>query len=204
MVRRVVAQRWSSAGGRGRRRERVHLLELGRAPRPRRGGGSVGSLVGAAAGPAPDQRGSPGGDRGPQAAADDRRRDPDGVGDAAVDRLGSAGADRAGQALAAGGARACEPRRALTAGRAGPRRCQKARGDRRCWAPHHRPAPAPARQPTRRRCGAPTGWEFVHVCVDDATRSAYVEVLADEDGATAASFCGVALRSTATASPSSA
>jgi len=32
------------------------------------------------------------------------------------------------------------------------------------------------------------GWEFVHVCVDDATRLAYVEVLADEKGATAAGF----------------
>lgn len=28
-----------------------------------------------------------------------------------------------------------------------------------------------------------TGWEFVHVCVDDATRLAYVEVLSDEKGA---------------------
>jgi len=32
------------------------------------------------------------------------------------------------------------------------------------------------------------GWEFVHVCVDDATRLAYVEVLDDERGNTAAGF----------------
>jgi transposase InsO family protein len=32
------------------------------------------------------------------------------------------------------------------------------------------------------------GWEFVHVCVDDATRLAYVEVLANERGSTAAGF----------------
>lgn len=32
------------------------------------------------------------------------------------------------------------------------------------------------------------GWEFVHVCVDDATRLAYVEVLADEKAATAVGF----------------
>jgi transposase InsO family protein len=32
------------------------------------------------------------------------------------------------------------------------------------------------------------GWEFVHVCVDDATRLAYAEVLADERGQTAAGF----------------
>ena len=39
-----------------------------------------------------------------------------------------------------------------------------------------------------RRRGAPAGWEFVHVCVDDATRLAYVEVLGDEQGRTAAGF----------------
>jgi len=38
-----------------------------------------------------------------------------------------------------------------------------------------------------RRTGR-AGWEFVHVCVDDATRLAYVEVLPDEKAATAAAF----------------
>ena len=33
-----------------------------------------------------------------------------------------------------------------------------------------------------------TGWEFVHVAVDDATRLAYAEVLPDERGETAAGF----------------
>ena len=37
------------------------------------------------------------------------------------------------------------------------------------------------------------GWEFVHVCVDDATRLAYVEVLADEKGTTAVAFLNRAL-----------
>jgi transposase InsO family protein len=32
------------------------------------------------------------------------------------------------------------------------------------------------------------GWEYVHVCVDDATRLAYVEVLEDEKAITAAGF----------------
>ena len=32
------------------------------------------------------------------------------------------------------------------------------------------------------------GWEYVHVCVDDATRMAYVEVLADEKAPTAIAF----------------
>lgn len=43
-----------------------------------------------------------------------------------------------------------------------------------------------------KRLGA-TGWEFVHVAVDDATRLAYVEVLPDERGATAAGFVARAI-----------
>jgi transposase InsO family protein len=38
-----------------------------------------------------------------------------------------------------------------------------------------------------RRTGR-AGWEFVHVCVDDATRLAYVEVLTDEKATTAIGF----------------
>ena len=37
------------------------------------------------------------------------------------------------------------------------------------------------------------GWEFVHVCVDDATRLAYVEVLDDEKATTAIAFLKRAL-----------
>jgi len=37
------------------------------------------------------------------------------------------------------------------------------------------------------------GWEFVHVCIDDATRIAYVEVLADEKAKTAIGFLRRAL-----------
>ena len=44
-----------------------------------------------------------------------------------------------------------------------------------------------------RRAGAPKGWEFVHVCVDDATRLAYAEVLADEKATTAVAFLGRAV-----------
>jgi transposase len=40
----------------------------------------------------------------------------------------------------------------------------------------------------QRRRGAPAAWEFVHVCVDDATRLAYVEVLDDERATTAVGF----------------
>jgi transposase InsO family protein len=43
-----------------------------------------------------------------------------------------------------------------------------------------------------KRLGA-AGWEFVHVCVDDATRLAYAEVLGDERGDSAAGFLGRAV-----------
>ncbi len=39
-----------------------------------------------------------------------------------------------------------------------------------------------------------TGWEFVHVCVDDATRLAYAEVLGDERATTAVGFLRRAIR----------
>lgn len=38
------------------------------------------------------------------------------------------------------------------------------------------------------------GWEFVHVCIDDHSRFAYVEVLADERAPTAAAFLKRAVR----------
>jgi transposase InsO family protein len=43
------------------------------------------------------------------------------------------------------------------------------------------------RRSRARRAGR-LGWEYVHVCVDDATRLAYAEVLPDERGPTAAGF----------------
>ena len=51
----------------------------------------------------------------------------------------------------------------------------------------HRATAAIAARERHRGYGI-AGWEFVHVCVDDATRLAYVEVLADERGETAAGF----------------
>ena len=39
--------------------------------------------------------------------------------------------------------------------------------------------------PTRRPSPRTVGWEFVHVAIDDCTRLAYVEVLADEKATTA-------------------
>src|SRR3954447_3873641 len=39
-----------------------------------------------------------------------------------------------------------------------------------------------------RHGGKGAGWDYVHVCVDDATRLAYVEVLANEQAVTVAGF----------------
>jgi transposase InsO family protein len=39
-----------------------------------------------------------------------------------------------------------------------------------------------------------TGWEYVHVAIDDATRLAYAEVLPDETARTAIAFLGRAVR----------
>ena len=110
-------------------------------------------------------------------------------GDGALDGLGGAGADRVGQALPARAARAAQPLRAPPRRRAAPRRRQEARAD-----PRRRPgiastASAAAAQPAQRDgSDEAVGWEFVHVCVDDATRLAYVEVLADEKATTAVGF----------------
>jgi transposase InsO family protein len=59
-----------------------------------------------------------------------------------------------------------------------------------CSAGHRVTGNRASQRKTRRegrRTGA-AGWEFVHVCVDDATRLAYVEVLADEKATTAIGF----------------
>jgi transposase-like protein len=45
----------------------------------------------------------------------------------------------------------------------------------------------------RRRCSRGVGWEFLHVCVDDATRGAYAEVLPDERAVSATAFLERAL-----------
>ena len=63
------------------------------------------------------------------------------------------------------------------------------------------------RRPTAagRRRGATVGWDYVHVAIDDCTRLAYAEVLADEKASTAVGVPAPRDRvlSPATASPSS-
>ena len=57
------------------------------------------------------------------------------------------------------------------------------------WGAGHRVHGQRTLQRNRRRAGRRiVGWEYVHVCVDDATRLAYVEVLGDEKAGTAVGF----------------
>jgi len=46
----------------------------------------------------------------------------------------------------------------------------------------------PSKPSLRRQGRRSSGWEYVHIAIDDATRIAYVEVLADEKATTAAGF----------------
>src|SRR5439155_21310724 len=55
----------------------------------------------------------------------------------------------------------------------------------------HYPGPRTAREGRLRKT---VGWEFVHVCADDATRLAYAEVLGDEKATTAVAFLRRATR----------
>jgi transposase InsO family protein len=51
-----------------------------------------------------------------------------------------------------------------------------------------RPRSNPSRIDAEGRQRRTVGWEFVHICIDDATRFAYVEVLKDEKATTAVGF----------------
>ena len=113
---------------------------------------------------------------------------------AALDGVGGPDPDRDGQARPAGPG-AGPALRACAARRADARRRQEARTHpRRRRAAHpRRSRRATARAASTRRRRRTVGWEYVHVAIDDATRLAYVEVLADEKAITAIGFLRRAL-----------
>ena len=80
---------------------------------------------------------------------------------------------------------ATEPLRASTRGRVAHIDVKKLGRDRIALA-----TVSPAAAGARRR----VGWEYVYVCIDDATRLAYVEVLTDERRSTAVGFLRRAAR----------
>jgi transposase InsO family protein len=126
-----------------------------------------------------DVGGAGGGGCGAAAAADDRCRDRRDPLDAALDRVGSAEPDRTRSAVQIGAARAGEPLRAQAAGELLHIDVKKLG---RIGRPGHRV------NDDRRTRSRGIGWEYVHVCVDDAIRIAYVDVLDDEKAVTAAGF----------------
>ena len=69
----------------------------------------------------------------------------------------------------------------------------------RIQVPGHRVTGNRAQHARRTRIGnqgrllGTAGWEYVHICIDDATRLAYAEVLKDEKASTAVGFLGRAL-----------
>jgi hypothetical protein len=108
-----------------------------------------------------------------------RRRDRRGALDAALDGLCDPDPDRARPSL--GAARAGPSRRTATRASG---RASSCTSTSRSWAGSAAPATASRRPPQpqpRRRL------EYVHVCVDDATRLAHVEVLQDEKACAARS-----------------
>ncbi len=115
-----------------------------------------------------------------------RRRDRRGARDPRPRPSRRSSPESAWAALAPRVARALPPLPALSPRRAPPRRRQEARPDLRARSrsSSHRHR---ASQFQRRHEGPSrgvTGWEFVHVCVDHATRLAYVEVLSYERATT--------------------
>ena len=125
--------------------------------------------------------------RGVASVADDRPGDRRDARDGALDGLGDPDLDQHGQARAAR-ARAGPALRARAARRADPRRRQEARTDR-AASGHRITGPAGRGRRGYHAGKRPVdGWEFVHVAIDDATRLAYVEVLADEKAVTAIAF----------------
>ena len=150
-----------------RRRARPGLLD--RCSAPRRGRRTARRAAGR-------------GDRGAAAAADDRRRDRRGARDGALDGLGDPDADRARQARPP---RPASRRTATSASGPGELIHIDVKKLGRIRAAPGIASPATGRHDRRRTDAArqrtqQVGWEFVHVCVDDATRLAYVEVLPDE------------------------
>lgn len=168
-------------GGRGRRSKREDRRQMG-APLPGRGRVRLArSQLRAEARPQRDHAGAGRGDRRPAAGATDRPGDRRDAGDADLDRLCRAQANRPRQA---GPPLSAEPAR-----RADPHRRQEARPDR--GGAGHRATGKRHYNPKRGLRGHEkrmVGWERVHVCVDDATRLAYVEVLPDEKAKTVVGF----------------
>ena len=187
--RRVVDEGWTLAAAAEAAGVSVRTARSGSRRYRVEGERAVGSLLGAASVPDRTDERTVAGDRGAAPVADDRGRDRRDARDAALDRLGGPDADRDGQARPA----RARARRSATS--ATVRASWSTSTSRSSAASHggagHRVTGSRhynASSPTARQAPRRIGWEYVHVAVDDATRLAYVEVLADEKAITAIGF----------------
>jgi hypothetical protein len=190
LARRVVEGGWSlTAAAEAHRGQRPLRPQVGW-PLPVGRSAAARSLVGAE-----DRRqshtGRPGrGDREAAASADDRSGDRGDARDAAFNRFGRAH-PRRDRTVGTDRSRASGALPALSSGRAHPDRQQKPRPQRGRRRPSRRRQDGRGQRrqyDTHGRRHGTTGWEFVHVAVDDYSRLAYAEVLPDERATTAAGF----------------
>jgi len=138
----------------------------------------------------PDRRSPRPNDRRAAPVALHRPRDRGGARDGALDRLGHPHADRHGTSRQAR-ARAGRTLRTPTTGRAHPHRRQKLG---KIARPGHRVLGRQSAGGHHRRDDH-HGWEFVHVAIDDCTRLAYIEVLADGRPSPRSASCAAPLPS---------
>ena len=201
MVRRVVEQGWTLAAAAEAAGVSVRTCSKWLGALPRRGrGGVVGSLLGAAF----DPSSHPAEQRVEAIVALRRlRMTAAEIAECLGMPLSTVSArpdpDRAGQALAG----SSRPSRRIATSAHGRASCctSTSRSSGRIRRPAGHRVPGTPRAVRAKNDAAATtgtsGWEFVHVCVDDATRLAYVEVLGDEKATTAVGFLRRAMASTA-------
>ena len=111
------------------------------------------------------------------AAADDGRGDRELPGDGALDGLGGAGAIGLGKLSRLEPPEPPNRYERRHAASLSTSTSKSSCGSRRRGRPPRQRQPERQRRRAPRPASGPKGWEFVHVCVDDATRLAYAEVL---------------------------
>ena len=196
LVWRVIEQGWTITAAAGSRRQHALCAEVDRAVPQRRRGGFARPLVGASPGREPNRSRARAGDPGAPSAAVYCRRDRRDAQYGALDRLRNPDAGGNGTTRPTR-ARAGDPLRALTPGRARAHRHQEARPDpgrRRLACPRRCAALQPHLHRQEWKVRNTVGYEYVHIAVDDYSRLAYAEVLTDEKAVTAARFLVRALR----------
>ena len=178
----------ADAGGRrtSRRRLPANGAQVGGALPGRGRRGPAGSLIAAASAAQADAGSDCREGRSPAPPALDRQADRRRTRHLAGDRQPHPQAPRPQSHRGARAGRAGPPLRAGAARRADPHRHQEARPLRARRPSHHR-------RSRRQGKSRGAGWEFVHVCIDDASRLAFSQILPDERKESAVAFLKAAV-----------